>query len=80
MTHTNMIPFLQIRLLCQAVTIHAETYDAYSSLSNASMNVNEPSKVSWKKVAEHIWANGGSYHFGNATCKKKWCEIYNITL
>ncbi|KAL2009949.1 hypothetical protein VTN00DRAFT_5756 [Thermoascus crustaceus] len=35
-----------------------------------------PSKVSWKKVGEYIWNHGGSYHFGNATCKKKWCEIY----
>ncbi|CAI7654855.1 unnamed protein product [Penicillium viridicatum] len=69
-----------IRLLCQAVTIHAETHDAYSSLTNGSINMNEPPKVSWKKVAEHIWASGGSYHFGNATCKKKWCEIHNITL
>ncbi|KGO71445.1 hypothetical protein PITC_051300 [Penicillium italicum] len=69
-----------IRLLCQAVTIHAESHDVYSSLTNASMNMNEPPKVSWKKVAEHIWVNGGSYHFGNATCKKKWCEINDITL
>ncbi|EKV19881.1 hypothetical protein PDIG_00480 [Penicillium digitatum PHI26] len=69
-----------IRLLCQAVIIHAESHDAYSSLTKASMNMNEPPKVSWKKVAEHIWAKGGSYHFGNATCKKKWCEINSITL
>ncbi|CAI7669450.1 unnamed protein product [Penicillium crustosum] len=69
-----------IQLLCQAVTIHAESHDAYSSLTNVSVNMNEPPKVSWKKVAEHIWVNGGSYHFGNATCKKKWCEIHNITL
>ncbi|CAG8908911.1 unnamed protein product [Penicillium egyptiacum] len=69
-----------IRLLCQAVMIHAESPDTYGSLTNASMNMSEPPKVSWKKVAEHIWVNGGSYHFGNATCKKKWCEIHHITL
>ncbi|KAJ6178179.1 hypothetical protein N7519_008640 [Penicillium mononematosum] len=69
-----------IRLLRQAVNIHAETPDNYSSLANASMSMSEPPKVSWKKVAEHIWAHGGSYHFGNATCKKKWCEIHHITL
>ncbi|KAJ5520778.1 hypothetical protein N7463_001231 [Penicillium fimorum] len=69
-----------IRLLCEAVSIHAESYDAYNSITNISMNINEPPKVSWKKVAEHIWGNGGSYHFGNATCKKKWCEIHNITI
>ncbi|KMP09714.1 hypothetical protein CIRG_08947 [Coccidioides immitis RMSCC 2394] len=32
-------------------------------------------KISWKQVAEYIWRNGGSYQFGNATCKKKWAEI-----
>ncbi|KAJ5802140.1 uncharacterized protein N7503_004590 [Penicillium pulvis] len=37
-------------------------------------------KVSWKKVAQFIWANGGSYQFGNATCKKKWCEIYGVNM
>ncbi|OQE91245.1 hypothetical protein PENNAL_c0010G01998 [Penicillium nalgiovense] len=69
-----------IRLLCQAVSIHAESPDTYKSLASASISMSEPPKVSWKKVAEHIWAHGGSYHFGNATCKKKWCEIHNITL
>ncbi|KAI2786074.1 hypothetical protein POX_h09841 [Penicillium oxalicum] len=38
----------------------------------------QPPKVSWKKVAQYIWANGGSYQFGNATCKKKWCDIHDI--
>ncbi|KAF2500992.1 hypothetical protein BU16DRAFT_598758 [Lophium mytilinum] len=33
------------------------------------------SKVSWKKVADCIMAKGGSYRFGNATCKKKWKEL-----
>ncbi|KAJ5922855.1 hypothetical protein N7516_010558 [Penicillium verrucosum] len=69
-----------IRLLCLAVTIHTEEHDAYSSLADHGINMNQPPKVSWKKVAEHIWANGGSYHFGNATCKKKWCEIHHIML
>ncbi|PGH16355.1 hypothetical protein AJ80_05205 [Polytolypa hystricis UAMH7299] len=32
-------------------------------------------RISWKQVGEYIWKNGGSYHFGNATCKKKWTEI-----
>ncbi|KAI9873919.1 MAG: hypothetical protein M1830_010403 [Pleopsidium flavum] len=31
-------------------------------------------KIPWKQVAEYIWKNGGSYHFGNATCRKKWDE------
>jgi hypothetical protein len=32
-------------------------------------------KVPWKKVSAFIYENGGSYRFGNATCKKKWFEI-----
>lgn len=37
-------------------------------------------KVSWKKVAGYIWLHGGSYHFGNATCKRKWCDVHNVEL
>ncbi|KAH8723902.1 hypothetical protein GQ44DRAFT_728205 [Phaeosphaeriaceae sp. PMI808] len=33
------------------------------------------SKVQWKKVADDIASNGGSYHFGNSTCKRKWVEL-----
>ncbi|KAJ5731439.1 uncharacterized protein N7483_005947 [Penicillium malachiteum] len=40
----------------------------------------QPPKVSWKKVSEYIFAHGGSYEFGNATCKKKWCEIHGISI
>lgn len=32
-------------------------------------------KVAWKKVADYIDENGGSYHFGNSTCKRKWLEL-----
>ncbi|KAL2022495.1 hypothetical protein VTK56DRAFT_5102 [Thermocarpiscus australiensis] len=32
-------------------------------------------KVPWKKVAEYIVAHGGSYHFGNSTCRKRWDEL-----
>ena len=32
-------------------------------------------KISWKDVAEYIVDNGGSYRFGNATCRKKWDEM-----
>ncbi|KAF2420511.1 hypothetical protein EJ08DRAFT_665574 [Tothia fuscella] len=31
--------------------------------------------VQWKEIANYIIEHGGSYHFGNATCKKKWCEM-----
>lgn len=77
---TNISFNRQVRLLCEAVSIYAETPDTYSSLTHLGMTMNEPPKVSWKKVAEHIWAQGGSYQFGNATCKKKWCEIHNIRI
>ncbi|KAF2691990.1 hypothetical protein K458DRAFT_381820 [Lentithecium fluviatile CBS 122367] len=33
-------------------------------------------KVPWKKVAEYIAEHGGSYHFGNSTCKKKWTQLH----
>ncbi|KAL5119513.1 hypothetical protein ACEQ8H_002578 [Pleosporales sp. CAS-2024a] len=33
-------------------------------------------KVPWKKVATFIYTNGGSYHFGNSTCKRKWQELH----
>ncbi len=33
------------------------------------------SKIPWKKVAEYIVMHGGSYHFGNATCRKKWDAV-----
>lgn len=32
-------------------------------------------KVPWKQVAEYIHDRGGSYLFGNATCRKKWDEL-----
>ncbi|KAL2880268.1 hypothetical protein SGCOL_004317 [Colletotrichum sp. CLE4] len=32
-------------------------------------------KIPWKQVAEYIQRNGGSYLFGNATCRKKWDEL-----
>jgi hypothetical protein len=41
------------------------------------INGSDPSKnrVPWKQVAEYIANNGGSYHFGNATCRKRWDEL-----
>ncbi|KAJ5660375.1 hypothetical protein N7507_006826 [Penicillium longicatenatum] len=47
---------------------------------HSSQNQAHAPKVSWKKVAQFIWARGGSYQFGNATCKKKWCEIYGVKI
>ncbi|KAL9120508.1 MAG: hypothetical protein Q9187_002932 [Circinaria calcarea] len=34
----------------------------------------EGPKIPWKHVAEYV-ARHGTYHFGNATCRKKWNEI-----
>jgi hypothetical protein len=63
---------LQCRLLGEAVVAivgaerarQASDHDAIDRLN-----------VAWKDVALYIVEKGGSYHFGNATCKKKWCEI-----
>jgi hypothetical protein len=35
----------------------------------------EKAKIPWKQVAEYIANNGGTYHFGNSTCRKKWDEL-----
>ena len=32
-------------------------------------------KVKWMQVAAYIKERGGSYHFGNATCRKRWDEM-----
>ncbi|KAI0542200.1 hypothetical protein GGR58DRAFT_526283 [Xylaria digitata] len=32
-------------------------------------------RVPWKQVATYIYEHDGSYHFGNATCRKKWDEL-----
>ncbi|KFX93688.1 hypothetical protein O988_06671 [Pseudogymnoascus sp. VKM F-3808] len=32
-------------------------------------------KTPWKRVAEYIEGNGGSYRFGNATCRKMWDRL-----
>ena len=35
----------------------------------------KPVKIPWKQVSDRIYKRGGSYKFGNATCRKKWDEI-----
>ncbi|CEJ57811.1 hypothetical protein PMG11_06490 [Penicillium brasilianum] len=76
-----------IQLLCEAVAQCASpaspSGSRYTSLTQANMNLTmtgQPPKVSWKKVAQYIWSHGGSYQFGNATCKKKWCDIHGIKI
>ncbi|KAL2870027.1 uncharacterized protein BJX67DRAFT_303673 [Aspergillus lucknowensis] len=65
-----------IRLLCEAVNACSEPnkHSLCGSTCRSKRPVPAP-KVPWKRVAQYIWTHGGSYHFGNATCKKKWCEV-----
>ncbi|KAL4888181.1 hypothetical protein BDV59DRAFT_206305 [Aspergillus ambiguus] len=71
-----------VRLLCEAVEVCSEAGklaadEAYAAWCRPRTAA-QPPKVSWKKVAQYIWTHGGSYHFGNATCKRKWCEVQNV--
>ncbi|KAH1379090.1 hypothetical protein KXW42_002312 [Aspergillus fumigatus] len=72
-----------IELLCKAVNACSgpgkQTSNAFAP-SCRPRGVGLPPRVSWKKVAQYIWTRGGSYHFGNATCKKKWCEVHNVKI
>ncbi|KAL4916705.1 hypothetical protein BDW62DRAFT_218639 [Aspergillus aurantiobrunneus] len=65
-----------IRLLCEAVDVYSNT-DRRNPCGSTyrSRRPNPPPKIPWKKVAQYILTHGGSYHFGNSTCKKKWCEV-----
>ncbi|KAM0142195.1 hypothetical protein ACHAO1_001408 [Botrytis cinerea] len=51
-------------------------------LSNAvkklGRSTNSSSEPQWKKVAQYIYDNGGSYHFGYATCRKRWITLKNV--
>ncbi|OJJ46066.1 hypothetical protein ASPZODRAFT_16661 [Penicilliopsis zonata CBS 506.65] len=65
-----------VHLLCQAVdSCDPGCYRRCMLRDRANLP-----KISWKSVAQYIWANGGSYHFGNATCKKKWYEIHGVRM
>ncbi|CAK47031.1 hypothetical protein CBS115989_10557 [Aspergillus niger] len=71
-----------IRLLCEAVNVLSEATDqehGHYSFCWAQID-NQLPKVSWKRVAQYIRTHGGSYHFGNATCKKKWCEVHGVKI
>ncbi|KAL4977746.1 hypothetical protein BDW66DRAFT_165411 [Aspergillus desertorum] len=63
-----------VRLLCEAVNAYSDD----GRISPYSRRPAPPSKIPWKKVAQYIWNHGGSYHFGNSTCKKKWCEVQGL--
>ncbi|KAL4902592.1 hypothetical protein BDW74DRAFT_169475 [Aspergillus multicolor] len=63
-----------VRLLCEAVNVYSDD----GRISPYSRRPIPPAKIPWKKVAQYIWNHGGSYHFGNSTCKKKWCEVQGL--
>ncbi|KAI9771864.1 MAG: hypothetical protein M1840_001634 [Geoglossum simile] len=66
-----------IRLLQRAVEDLAASSDSTQAFS---LQNNKNVKIPWKQVAEYIAKHGGSYHFGNATCRKKWDETRNCSL
>ncbi|KAL4784709.1 hypothetical protein BJX76DRAFT_356821 [Aspergillus varians] len=66
-----------IRLLCEGVNVYLGADRRNSCVSTCRSRRPSTRKIPWKKVAQYILANGGSYHFGNSTCKKKWCEVQN---
>lgn len=70
------------RLLTDPVKVHYLNMYVEKELSRIDANHHQPlghdqrlAKVQWKKVADFISASGGSYHFGNSTCKRKWIEL-----
>ncbi|KAJ5936668.1 hypothetical protein N7466_003118 [Penicillium verhagenii] len=74
---------MDIDLLVEAVSVYRDDSREAGDDADGSHDQGQnggPPKVPWKKVAQYIWANGGSYQFGNATCKKKWCEIFGVAM
>lgn len=65
-----------IRLLKEAVKIDLRELESTKACRGMDRSA-KISKVSWKSISEYIAAKGGSYQFGNATCKKKWNEIHD---
>ncbi|KAH7406159.1 hypothetical protein DE146DRAFT_650956 [Phaeosphaeria sp. MPI-PUGE-AT-0046c] len=62
-----------IELLTEFVTQDLNRIDA--SFHHSVSNDQRLAKVQWKKIADAIRSHGGSYHFGNSTCKRKWVEL-----
>jgi hypothetical protein len=69
----EILTIMQITLLNEFVQQDLDRIDASHHISLGYDQ--RLSKVQWKKVADYIRANGGSYHFGNSTCKRKWMEL-----
>lgn len=54
---------MQIRLLRKAVRKLNKSDDM------------SPIRAPWGQIATYIADHGGSYHFGSATCHRKWKEL-----
>ena len=67
---------LQVQLLREAVlAVAEESKDTCPTAGGQAIEeIIKSSKIPWKRVAERV-ARYGSYHFGNATCRKKWDEL-----
>ncbi|KAF2856997.1 hypothetical protein T440DRAFT_512976 [Plenodomus tracheiphilus IPT5] len=64
-----------IELLSSYVNRELERIEKTLSNPRATSIDQKLIKVRWKEVADFIKGNGGSYHFGNSTCKRKWKEL-----
>ncbi|KAI1815986.1 hypothetical protein GGS20DRAFT_277514 [Poronia punctata] len=69
-------PYRDIRIRGQYPEAESTLRGRFRTLTKAKHERYGNTKgVPWKKVAAYIKENGGSYHFGNATCRKKWDEL-----
>lgn len=81
--NSRPLTIIQVQLLVkavQAVMNDTKTGRMSHHCGSRAGRLVGSSKIPWKQVAEYIWENGGSYHFGNATCRKKWDETRSLRL
>ncbi|KAF2666002.1 hypothetical protein BT63DRAFT_442332 [Microthyrium microscopicum] len=69
---------VDIQLLNDAVAQQCRTNNCTTQGVQTLAQVNGLS-IQWKEVASYILQHGGSYAFGNATCKKKWLAEHGIS-
>lgn len=62
----------QIELLREAVRVFSMAEPGTKLTREEEL---QRGRVSWKNVSAYIYEHGGSYRFGNSTCKKKWAEV-----
>ncbi|KAF2031283.1 hypothetical protein EK21DRAFT_63591, partial [Setomelanomma holmii] len=71
---TLILTITKIKLMNQFVDDELHRIDAHQHMTLSYDQ--RLAKVPWKKVADRIYAKGGSYHFGNSTCKRKYTELH----